>query len=233
MGKFLPPGDEKERRAWIKSQKAKRVRAFKGRYGWATSAAALPKNPQTVVQQDHRRNVRTVARRWSKLSQEQCGAWRTLAATTYFMTETGEQVRLSPYHLFARLNVRRTDLALPQFSDPPAKPVFSTGFKVELVVTNTGDRVTIELHIQGSTAQFVVVQAAKLKWSGVRVVQHFPFLLLLPAPEDGRYDITEPFVARYGVPKVDMAVWIRIFQHTDGWIDVPKVLRGRVLAPPA
>jgi hypothetical protein len=152
MGKFVPPEDEEERRAWIKHQKAKGVRAFKGRYGWAASAATLPKNPQTANQQDHRRNVRTVARRWSKLSQEQCGAWRSLAATTSFITEEGEQVRLSGYHLFARLNVRRADLALPQFSDPPAKTVFSNKCKVELAVTNTGGRVAIKLHIVGSTA---------------------------------------------------------------------------------
>ena len=34
MAKFEPPENEEERRAWIKRQKAKGVRAFKGRYGW-------------------------------------------------------------------------------------------------------------------------------------------------------------------------------------------------------
>jgi hypothetical protein len=112
MAKFEPPESEEERRAWIKRQKAKGVRAFKGRYGWATSAAPLPKNPQTAHQQDHRRNVPAVTRRWSTLTLNQCAAWRSL-------------------------------------------------------------------------------------------------------------------------PKADQAVWIRVFQHTDGWIDVPQVLRARVLPPPA
>ena len=103
----------------------------------------------------------------------------------------------------------------------------------ELAVSCVAGRPVILLRVQGSTAQYIVVQAARPKNSGVRVVQHFPFLVLLAAPTDGTYDLTERFVARYGVPKVDQAVWIRVFQHTDGWIDVPQVLRARVLPPPA
>jgi hypothetical protein len=47
-------------------------------------------------------------------------------------------------------------------------------------------------------------------------VQHFPFLGLLPPPTDGWSDITELYVARYGVPKVGTAIWIRTCQHIDG-----------------
>ena len=62
-------------------------------------------------------------------------------------------------------------------------------------------------------------------------VQRFPFLGLLPPPTDGRSDITELYVARYGVPSAGKAIWIRTCQHTDGWTDVPKVTRSRVPAP--
>jgi hypothetical protein len=48
MAKFESPENDEERQVWIKRQKAKGVRAFKGRYGWAASAAPLPKNPQTA-----------------------------------------------------------------------------------------------------------------------------------------------------------------------------------------
>jgi hypothetical protein len=233
MAKIVPPENEEERRAWIKRQKAKGVRVFKARYGWVASAAPLPANPRTADQQSHRSNVRAVPRRWSKLTLDQQAAWRVLAASAYLITETGERVRRNCYQLFTSLNVRRADLGLPQFSDPPTQAVFSTQPVFELMVAKIGDRVTIELCIRGSTAQFIVVQAARLKKSGVRVVQHFPFLALLSAPTDGTYDLTELFVARYGVPKVDQAVWIRAFQHTDGWIDVPQVLRARVLPPAA
>ena len=71
MAKFVPPENEEERRAWIKRQKAKGVRAFKGRYGWTTSTVGAPGNPQTAQQQDHRRNVQTVTRRWHTLNDQQ------------------------------------------------------------------------------------------------------------------------------------------------------------------
>jgi hypothetical protein len=56
---------------------------------------------------------------------------------------------------------------------------------------------------------------------------------LLPPPKDGSSDITELYVARYGVPKANQAIWIRTCQHIDGWIDAPKVLRARLSAPAA
>ena len=64
-------------------------------------------------------------------------------------------------------------------------------------------------------------------------MQHFPFLGLLPPPIDGWSDITDLYVARYGVPKPNQAIWIRTCQHIDGFIDVPKEFRVRVQAPAA
>ena len=175
MAKFEPPENEEERRAWIKRQKAKGVRAFKGRYGWVGSAAPLPKNPRTADQQGHRRNVRAVTRRWSKLTLDQRAAWRVLAANAYFMTETGERVRRNCYQLFVSLNVRRADLGLPQFSDPPAQAVFSTRPVFELAVTKIGDRVTIKLRVQGSTAQYHsgASRQAQVEWRPRRAALPF------------------------------------------------------------
>ena len=86
MGKFVPPENEEERRAWIKRQKAKGVRAFKGRYGWTTSTVGSPGNPQTAQQQDHRRNVQAVTRRWHTLNDQQCAAWGAATANKYMLT---------------------------------------------------------------------------------------------------------------------------------------------------
>jgi hypothetical protein len=51
-------------------------------------------------------------------------------------------------------------------------------------------------------------------------VQHFPFLWLLPPPTEDWSDITELYAARHGVPKTGTAIWIRTYQHIDGWTDV-------------
>ena len=88
----------------------------------------------------------------------------------------------------------------------------------------------LKLRVPGPTAQYTLVYGAAPVRSGVRYVHHFPFLGLLLPPKDGWSDITELYVARYGVPKLGTAIWIRTCQHIDGWIDVPKVVRARVLA---
>ena len=230
MAKFVPPKNEEERRAWIKRQKARGVRAFKGRHGWAASTFGPPTNPRTVAQQNHRRNVLAVSRRWRTLSLEQGGTWRALAANRYFVNDKGQRVRLNCFKLFVSLNTRRADLGLPQFDVAPAQPVFSKTPVVELAVSYAGGKFTLKIRLDGIPEHLILVQGARPVRSGVRLVQHFPFLGLLPPPVDGWSDITELYVSRYGVPKPNQAIWIRTCQHIDGWTDAPKVTRARVPA---
>ena len=88
MAKFEPPENEEERRAWIKRQKAKGVRAFKGRYGWVASTVPLPNEPSNRrpagPPPEHPRCLPPLAH--ADLDQQ--AAWRVLAAKTYFITET-------------------------------------------------------------------------------------------------------------------------------------------------
>jgi len=192
-----------------------------------------PRNPRTTEHQSHRDNVRAVTGRWRTPNAEQRAAWCIAAANHYFVTETGRRVRLNGYHYFVSLNVRRADLGLPQFDLPPAEPVFSPNPVAELVITNTGDEITLKVRVPSPPTQYTLVQGARPVRTGVRRVERFPFLGLLPPPIDGWSDITGLYKARYGEPKVGMAIWIRTCQHIDGWIDVPKVVRARVPAPTA
>jgi hypothetical protein len=233
MGKFVPPGNEEQRHAWIKGQKAKGVRAFKARYGWTTSTFGPATNPRTADQQGHRSNVRAVSARWHTLNPDQEAAWRALAAKTYFITDTGSRVRRNCYNWFVSLNTRRADLGLPQFDVPPAEPVFPTNPVKELAYTWTDGKFTLLARVEGTPGQLILVQGARPVSSGVQCVQHFPWLGLLPPPKDGWSNITDLYVARYGVPKPNQAIWIRFCQHIDGFIDVPVEFRVRVQAPAA
>jgi hypothetical protein len=206
---------------------------FKGRYGYVARQHVNPRNPRTPLQQDHRENVRAVSLRWRTLTPDQQAAWRVAAANRYFVSKTGRQVRLNGCNFFVCLNVRRADLGLPQFDLPSAEPVFNSNPVSELVITNAAGRITLKLRVSSPPIQYTLVQGPAPVRTGVRCVQHFPFLGLLPAPTNGWSDITELYVARYGVPKVGTAIWIRTCQHIDGWIDVPKVVRARVPAQTA
>jgi hypothetical protein len=203
------------------------------RHGKVARQYVRPRDPRTPEQQRKRSNLVAVCNRWRTLTPEQRAAWRIASANNYFVTETGRRVRLNCYNFFVSLNMRRADLDLPQFDLPSAEPVFPTNPVAELVVTNTGGEITLKLRVPSPPAQYTLVQGAAPVRTGVRCVQHFPFLGLLPPPTDGWSDITELYVARYGVPKVGTAIWIRTCQHIDGWTDVPKVARARVPAAAA
>jgi hypothetical protein len=121
-------------------------------------------------------------------------------------------------------------LDLPQFDFPPAEPSFNKNPVDELAASFAGGVFTLKLRVPRPPAQYTLVYGAAPVRSGVRYVQHFHFLGLLPPPKDGWSDITELYVARFGEPKPNWAIWIRTCQHIDGYIDAPKVLRFRLPA---
>jgi hypothetical protein len=201
------------------------------RHGKVAREYVRPRDPRTLEQQGKRSNLVAVCNRWRTRTLEQRTAWRIAAANNYFVTETGRRVRHNCYSFFVSLNMRRADLGLPQFDLPPAEPVFRPNPVAELVATNTGGKITLKLRVPSQPAQYTLVQGARPVRTGVRCVQHFPFLGLLPPSTDGWSDITDLYKARYGEPKPGTAIWIRTCQHIDGWTDVPKVTRARVPAP--
>jgi hypothetical protein len=137
---------------------------------------------------------------------------------------------LNGYNYFVRVNASRAHLGLSQLDLPPAVPSFSPNPVAELAIANTGDTFTVKLRVPSQPGQYTLVQGAAPVSAGVRCVQHFPLLGLLPAPVDGWSDITDLYVARYGVPMAGTAVFIRTCQHTDGWTDLPKVASAFVPA---
>ena len=203
------------------------------RHGNVARAYVPPYNPRTALQQAHRRNHLAVLGRWGTLTPDQQAAWRVVAANKYFVNDEGRRVRLNCYNLFASLNVRRADLDLPQFDFPPPEPVFQKNPVDELVADFIDGVFTLKLRVASLLAQYTLLYAAAPVRSGVRSVQRFHFLGLLPPPKDGWIDITALYVARFGEPKPNWAIWVRTCQHIDGWVDAPKMLRARLYAAAA
>ena len=128
------------------------------------------------------------------------------------------------------MNAARAHLGLSQFDLPPTVPSFSPNPVAELAIANNGGTITLKLRVPSQPGPYTLVQGAAPVSAGVRCVQHFPLLGLLPAPVDGWSDITDLYVAWYGAPIVGTAVFIRTCQHTDGWTDLPKVASAFVPA---
>jgi hypothetical protein len=54
---------------------------------------------------------------------------------------------------------------------------------------------------------------------------------VLPDEESEVVDITDLYVARFGVPPAGKRIFIQTLQQLNGWRDRPKTNRARVLAP--
>ncbi len=201
-----------------------------GRYGQVVRQFVSPRNPRSAGQQLNRSNFGAVSSSWRARTLEEQSAWGIAGADNYTLSRLGRQTPLNGYNYYVRINTARADIGLSQFALPPAVPTFTPNPVAELLITNTGGIITLKLHVPSLPAQYTLVQGAKPRSTGVRCVQHFPFLGFLPAPIDGWSDITELYVARFGVPPVRSAIFIRTCQHIDGWTDVPKLTRAVVPA---
>ena len=200
------------------------------RYGQIVRQYVTPRNPKSPDQMRNRSHFGAVSGRWRALDPAQRIAWCIAAADSYTTSRSGRRVALNGYNYFIRVNAARVHLGLSQFDLPPTVPSFSPNPVAELAIANTGGSITLKLRVPSQPGQYTLVQGAAPVSAGVRCVQHFPLLGLLPAPVDGWSDITALYVARYGAPIVGTAVFIRTCQHTDGWTDLPKVASAFVPA---
>jgi hypothetical protein len=200
------------------------------RYGQLARQYVPPRNPRTPDQQNNRSTFGAVSSRWRTLTPEQSAAWCLAGANKTSLNSAGRTVALSGYNFFMSINARRARLGLPQFDLPPAQPSFNPNPVAELVVTNSGDMIILKVRVPSQPGQYTLVQGAAPVSTGVRCVQHFPFLGLLPPPTGGWSDITELYVARYGLPPVGTVIFIRTCQHVDGSTDVPRLTSAPVRA---
>ena len=210
------------------SGKVSNVVYVKTRFGQVVRQWVIPFNPRSPAQTCNRNNFAKVSTTWRALDPAKRIAWCIAAADSYTPSRAGSRVALNGYNYFVRVNASRAHLGLSQFDLPPAIPSFNPNPVAELAVTNTGGNITVKLHVPDQPGQTTPVQGAAPVSAGVRCVQHFPLLGLLPAPVNGWSDITALYVAMYGQPTVGTVIFVRTCQHINGWTDLPKVTSALV-----
>ena len=139
-------------------------------------------------------------------------------------------LKISGYSYFMKLNAPRIHIGLARMDYPPSqRPSFNVNSVEELVVEMSGGQASIKLRVPGPLAQFTLVEVAAPVSAGVRFVQGYRYVGLLPAAVDGWSNITELVIARFGQPIPGKVLFIRIRQQVDGWMDAGKVIS--VLVP--
>jgi hypothetical protein len=178
-----------------------------------------------------RKLLARIAARWRVLTEEQRALWIVVALEVDSHPRLGQSGSLNGCQLFTKINFNLAIVGADQMDEPPARPEFGKNPVGALLITNTGGRIALNLRVTGAPAQPILVLGYRPISAGARFARDFHILGLLPVPVGGVSDITDLYVARFGVPPVGRRVLIRTRQQIDGWDDLP--VETTAIVPPA
>jgi len=194
----------------------------RSRYGQVQRQYVVPKDPKTPAQGRVRANLGRLAATWRRLTQEQRNAWLLTAPDVKIRNRLGRAYPLTGFQLYLKINCARAALGLDPLIVPLPIPVFPINPVSELKITNGSAGVSLQLSVSGAPAQYTVVCGAAPCSAGRSSAQHFSILGFLPGPVKGLSNITDLYVARYGPIPPGSRIFIRTYQHIDGWEDLPR-----------
>jgi hypothetical protein len=192
------------------------------RYGQARRRYAVPRDPRSPAQLRIRSAFGRVVSRWRGLTEAQRAAWAIPSHDERSRPRLSQSGRLSGYLLFTKVNSRLAYRGLELRVTPPERPTFDANPVGAVVATNTGGVPELKLSVPSAPSATVLVLAIRPRSAGVSFAKHFTILGVLPAAEAGYSNITDLYVARYGVPPAGTRIFIRTRQVLNGWKDAPK-----------
>ena len=206
----------------LQSGKRGTIVSLHTRYGQIQRQYVKPQNPKTLAQMRIRANLARFAAGWRGLTEEQRVAWTGTARNGRTRRRLGHSTYLTGCQLFIKINSARAAVGLRPLLDPPELPKFDTNPVVALVITNDDDDISLRLKVSGTPDAAIVVLGISPRSAGVSYAWNFVTLGLMPAASRGLSDITDLYVARFGVPAPGTRVFIRTRQQINGWEDAPK-----------
>jgi hypothetical protein len=192
------------------------------RYGQVRRRYAVAKDARNPAQLRVRLAFERVVSRWRTLTENQRGDWATATDGVYSRPRLGQSGRLSGYLLFIKVNSILAYLGQALVVVPPERPRFDANPVGTLVATNTGGVPELKLSVSGDSAARIIVLATRPRSAGVSFAKHFAILGVLPAAEAGYSNITDLYVAKYGIPPAGTRIFIRTRQVLNGWEDAPR-----------
>jgi hypothetical protein len=191
-------------------------------FGQAERQLAIPRNPRTPAQQRVRVTLGSIASRWRVLTDGQRAAWSDRASNTHSRARLGQSGRLTGCQLFIKINCTLAAAGMEQVVEPPDRPAFAENPVGALTITNDAGVIRLLLAVPRAPAHYVMVLGTSPCSAGIARPRRFTLLGALPAADAGMCDVTDLYVARYGVPPVGARVFIRTRQTVNGWEDLQK-----------
>jgi hypothetical protein len=189
------------------------------KYGQVVRSRPRRASRQTVARLRAQYDMAKVARAWQNRTQKQFVAWSIAALKANSRSPEGTAPSLDAYHLFCKINFSLAAAGLPLVMRPPKPEKFSPNPVGELDIMNRAGVVTLRLKVTEAPARYTFVLGSPPCSRGRSVRSNYSTIGLLPAPERGWSDITDPYVARFGLVPAATRVFIRTRQLINGWED--------------
>ena len=173
------------------------------------------KKAPTPDQRRAREEMRVLSAAWNDLTEDQRQAWNGESRANRRGGLAARSPRRNGRRLFFKANSRRLALGQDLLLEPPASGSVCPFPIVRLVITNHGGRVALKLRLASGRAEGVMVSATRPCNAGVTIGRKFCRIGLPPEPARGMIDITELYVARFGLPPVGKKIFIRVQQMHD------------------
>ena len=194
----------------------------KSRNGQISRALVIPTNPETDAQLRIRSFLRSVASKWSTLTQAQRDAWTAEASQHQSKARLGQSGPLTGFQLYAKINCSLLVVGGTAVSAPPAAPNFGILPVSGLTITNAAGVITLKLTTTDAPADGTMLWGAKPCSQGINTARGVVFLGTLDSPVNDAIDITAAYTARYGSPAVGKKVFVKVNQNVYGWEDIPR-----------
>jgi hypothetical protein len=212
----------------LQSGKRGAIVSFHSRYGQIQRQYVKPRNPKTPAQMRIRANLARFAAGWRGLTEERRVAWTITARDGRSQRRLGHSSYLTGCQLYIKINSARAAIGLGPLQDPPEPPKFGDNPVGALVITNDNGKISLKLKVSGTSNAAIVVLGVGPRSAGVSYAWNFVTIGLMPAASRGLSDITDLYVARFGVPAPGTRVFIRTRQQINGWEDLPLQINALV-----
>ena len=198
----------------------------------------VPRNVRTAARRRTRGAFGDIAKAWGgRLTEEQRLAWIVAAAKVKSHPRLWQSGRLTGEMHFQGINSARARIGLKMLVCPPERVVLGPNPVEGFAISYVNGQARLRLKVSGPVTEDIMVFGQAPCSAGRKKWRHGAYLGLLPAPEGGESDITEMYVAKYGVPEPGKKVFIRTRQQKDGWEgwdwDFSEVVPMRIPNPKA
>jgi hypothetical protein len=201
------------------------------RHGQISYPAFIPANPRTPAQLAVRRPFGGSSAGWRRLTQAQRDLWNAAARDYNSSPKLAQRGPLTGQQLYVKINTALACQGRPQVDIPPPYPVFPLPAISGLTVTNVRSAVRITLVCPLDPGDRTILRASRPQNARRKTCSDVRIIGLCPSPVAGVADITAPYRAKFGVPRVGSKIFLQVNQIIDGWEDAPCVFWAIVPAP--